>query len=88
MPAKYEGMVVDGHHWRGTSRSDVGENICGVYILAEGMKDEVVTRWCNVLVECWSRTYLLAKFLLRASVPCDAEAIDVEHAVASCDLLL
>lgn len=88
MSAEDEWMIVDRHNRRGTGHSDVGENICSMYILAERVKGEVISRRRTVLVKSWSRAYLLAKFLLRSSVPCDTEAIDVEEAVAGRDLLL
>ena len=83
-------VVVHRCYRRGCSSTDVGEDGSTGCIRADAAKVGVVERGLSVLVErrMLGRRAIAVELCRRRRIPCQPKAIDIEEAVASCDLML
>ena len=83
-------VVVDRRHRRGRSSTNVGENSFTRSVRADASKIGIMQRWLSIFVEggVLCSNAIIVEFCRCRRVPCHSKTIDIEEAVASCDLVL
>ena len=88
--AKGKWVVVDRRHRRGSSSTNVGEDSFARSVRADTSKVGIMQRRLSIFVEgrVLCSNAIIVKFCRCRRIPCHSETIDIEEAVASCNLML
>ena len=87
--AKGEWVIVDRRHRRGRSSTNVGEDSFTRSVRADASEIGIMQRWLSILVKgrVLCSNAIIVEFCRCRRIPCQSKSIDIEEAVASCDLM-